>query len=57
MPVDPARLRTVPLFEGIDDADVDMIAEHMEERLVGPAEHLTREITVGALQELDILAP
>jgi len=47
MPVDPARLRTVPLFEGIHDADVEMIAEHMEERLVAPGEHLTREGASG----------
>src|SRR4051794_33474793 len=47
MPVDPARLRTVPLFEGIDDADVAMIAEHMEARLVSPGERLTREGASG----------
>jgi CRP-like cAMP-binding protein len=47
MPVDPARLRTVPLFEGIHEADVEMIAEHMEERLVSPGEHLTREGASG----------
>jgi CRP-like cAMP-binding protein len=47
MPVDPARLRTIPLFEGIHDADVEMIAEHMEERLVSPGEHLTREGASG----------
>jgi|RhiMethySRZTD1v2_1073278.scaffolds.fasta_scaffold205965_3 CRP-like cAMP-binding protein len=47
MPVDPARLRPVPLFEGIHDADVTMIAEHMEERLVSPGEHLTREGASG----------
>lgn len=47
MPVDPARLRTIPLFEGIHDADIEMIAEHMEERLVGPGEHLTREGASG----------
>jgi CRP-like cAMP-binding protein len=47
MPVDAARLRTVPLFEGINDADVQMIAGHMEERLVSPGEHLTREGASG----------
>jgi CRP-like cAMP-binding protein len=47
MPVDPAQLRTIPLFEGIHDADIEMIAEHMEERLVGPGEHLTREGASG----------
>ena len=47
MPVDPARLRTLPLFEGINDADVAMIAEHMEERDVAPGEHLTREGASG----------
>jgi CRP-like cAMP-binding protein len=47
MPVDPARLRTIPLFEGIHDTDVEMIADHMEERLVAPGEHLTREGASG----------
>jgi CRP-like cAMP-binding protein len=47
MPVDPARLRPLPLFEGIHEDDVNMIAEHMEERLVSPGEHLTREGASG----------
>ena len=47
MPVDPARLRPLPLFEGIHEDDVTMIAEHMEERLVSPGEHLTREGASG----------
>ena len=47
MSVEPARLRPIPLFEGIHDADVEMIAERMEERLVGQGEHLTREGASG----------
>jgi CRP-like cAMP-binding protein len=47
MPVDPARLRPLPLFEGIHDDDVTMIAQHMEERLVRPGERLTREGASG----------
>jgi len=47
MPVDPARLRPLPLFEGIHEDDVNMIAEHMEERLVSAGEHLTREGASG----------
>jgi CRP-like cAMP-binding protein len=47
MHVDPARLRTIPLFEGINDDDVNMIAEHMEERGIMAGEHLTREGASG----------
>src|SRR3954453_21318144 len=47
MPVHPARLRPIPLFEGIQDADVEMIADHMEEREVSPGERLTREGASG----------
>ena len=47
MPVDPARLRPLPLFEGIQEPDVTMIAEHMEQREVRPGEHLTREGASG----------
>jgi CRP-like cAMP-binding protein len=47
MPVDPARLRTLPLFEGIQDADVAMIGGHMEQRDVAEGEHLTREGASG----------
>ena len=42
MPVDPSRLRTLSLFDGIHDDDVTMIAQHMEQRLVRPGEHVTR---------------
>jgi CRP-like cAMP-binding protein len=47
MPVDPARLRPFPLFEGISDDDLAMMAEHMEERPVAAGEHLTREGASG----------
>ncbi len=34
MAVDPARLKTVSLFDGIGGDDLAMMAEHMEERIV-----------------------
>ncbi|MEU9333642.1 FadR/GntR family transcriptional regulator [Streptomyces sp. NPDC048290] len=48
------------MFEDPDPAAVTLhvqVAEAVRERDAARAEHLTREITVGALQELDILAP
>jgi DNA-binding FadR family transcriptional regulator len=48
------------MFEDPDPAAVTLhvrLAEAVRERDAGRAEALTREITVGALQELDILAP
>ncbi|MGV9940791.1 FadR/GntR family transcriptional regulator [Streptomyces sp. NPDC003401] len=48
------------MFEDPDPAAVTLhvrVAEAVRERDVDRAERLTREITVGALQELDILAP
>lgn len=47
MPVDPARLRTVSLFDDLTDMDLALVGEHMEERLVEPGEHLTREGASG----------
>jgi CRP-like cAMP-binding protein len=47
MPVDPARLRTLPLFEGIHEDDVAMMGGHMEQREVAEGEHLTREGASG----------
>jgi CRP-like cAMP-binding protein len=47
MPVDPARLRNISLFEGLSDEDRALIAEKMEERVVDPGEHLTREGASG----------
>ncbi|MET9196649.1 FadR/GntR family transcriptional regulator [Streptomyces olivaceus] len=48
------------MFEDPDPAAVTLhvqVAEAIRARDAGRAEELTREITVGALQELDILAP
>ncbi|MFC9286361.1 FadR/GntR family transcriptional regulator [Streptomyces sp. NPDC057052] len=48
------------MFEDPDPAAVTLhvrVAEAVRERDADRAERLTREITVGALQELDILAP
>jgi DNA-binding FadR family transcriptional regulator len=48
------------MFEDPDPAAVTLhvrVAEAVRARDAGLAERLTREITVGALQELDILAP
>ncbi|WP_042168596.1 FadR/GntR family transcriptional regulator [Streptomyces sp. NBRC 110035] len=48
------------MFEDPDPAAVTLhvrVAEAVRERDAARAEELTREITVGALQELDILAP
>ncbi|WP_037859546.1 FadR/GntR family transcriptional regulator [Streptomyces sp. NRRL S-340] len=48
------------MFEDPDPAAVTLhvqVAEAVRERDAERAERLTREITVGALQELDILAP
>ncbi|MFE2042743.1 FadR/GntR family transcriptional regulator [Streptomyces sp. NPDC059477] len=48
------------MFEDPDPAAVTLhvqVAEAVRARDATRAEHLTREITVGALQELDILAP
>ena len=47
MPVDPARLRTVSLFDGIADADLASVAGQMEERPVEDGEHLAREGASG----------
>lgn len=47
MPVDPARLRSADLFDGVSDDDLAMIASHMEEREVAAGEHLTREGASG----------
>lgn len=47
MPVDPARLRAVSLFDGIADADLALVAERMETREVAAGEHLTREGASG----------
>jgi DNA-binding FadR family transcriptional regulator len=48
------------MFEDPDPAAVTLhvrVAEAVRARDADRAEQLTREITVGALQELDILAP
>ncbi|WP_329215814.1 FadR family transcriptional regulator [Streptomyces sp. NBC_01485] len=48
------------MFEDPDPAAVTLhvqVAEAVREGDAARAEHLTREITVGALQELDVLAP
>ncbi|NUS27098.1 MAG: GntR family transcriptional regulator, partial [Streptomyces sp.] len=48
------------MFEDPDPAAVTLhvqVAEAVREGDAARAETLTREITVGALQELDILAP
>lgn len=47
MPVDPTRLRTVPLFDDLTDEDLALVAEKVEERIVEPGEHLTREGASG----------
>lgn len=47
MPVDPTRLRSVDLFDGITDDDLAMISARMEERAVSPGEHLAREGASG----------
>ncbi|MET8572481.1 FadR/GntR family transcriptional regulator [Streptomyces sp. NPDC004783] len=54
------RTHHAVMFEDPDPAAVTLhvqVAEAVRERDAERAEHLTREITVGALQELDILAP
>ncbi|MFD5497457.1 FadR/GntR family transcriptional regulator [Streptomyces sp. NPDC001812] len=54
------RTRHDVMFDDPDPAAVTLhvqVAEAVRERDAARAEHLTREITVGALQELDILAP
>ncbi|GGS34354.1 FadR/GntR family transcriptional regulator [Streptomyces griseoviridis] len=54
------RTRHDVMFEDPDPAAVTLhvrLAEAVRERDAERAEALTREITVGALQELDILAP
>lgn len=48
------------MFEDPDPAAVSLhvkVAEAVRERDAVRAEHLTREITLGALEELDVLAP
>ena len=47
MPVDPARLRSVALFDGIADTDLALVAEHMETRPVAAGEHLARQGASG----------
>ena len=47
MPVDPARLRAVELFDGVSDDDLALMASHMEERAVAAGEHLAREGASG----------
>jgi len=47
MPVDPARLRPVDLFDAISDEDLALVAHQMEERQVEPGEHLAREGASG----------
>ena len=47
MPVDPARLRPVDLFDAISDDDLAIVGAEMEERLVGSGEHLAREGASG----------
>ena len=47
MPVDPARLRSVALFDGITDDDLAEMAARMEQRDVAAGEHLTREGASG----------
>ncbi|MEU3143660.1 MULTISPECIES: FadR/GntR family transcriptional regulator [unclassified Streptomyces] len=54
------RTRHDVMFEDPDPAAVTLhvrVAEAVRERDAARAEELTREITVGALQELDTLAP
>lgn len=47
MPVDPTRLRSFDLFDGITDDDLAMISARMEERAVSSGEHLAREGASG----------
>ncbi|MFA5883805.1 MAG: Crp/Fnr family transcriptional regulator [Acidimicrobiia bacterium] len=47
MPVDPARLRTLSLFDDIADEDLALVGEKMEERPIEAGEHLTREGASG----------
>ncbi len=54
------RTRHEVMFEDPDPAAVTLhvrVAEAVREGDAAEAERLTREITVGALRELDILAP
>ncbi|NYV74503.1 FadR/GntR family transcriptional regulator [Streptomyces sp. UH6] len=54
------RTRHEVMFEDPDPAAVTLhvrVAEAVREGDAGEAERLTREITVGALRELDVLAP
>lgn len=54
------RTHHAVMFDDPDPAAVTLhvqVAEAIRERDAARAERLTREITVGALQELDILAP
>lgn len=47
MPVDPARLRGISVFTDLTDDDIELVAREMEERIVEPGEHLTREGASG----------
>jgi CRP/FNR family transcriptional regulator, cyclic AMP receptor protein len=47
MPVDPARLRGITVFTDLTDDDIHLVAREMEERIVEPGEHLTREGASG----------
>jgi cAMP-dependent protein kinase regulator len=47
MAVDPTRIATVPLFDGLDDAQRATIAGKLEERAVHSGEHLSSEGGAG----------
>jgi CRP-like cAMP-binding protein len=47
VPVDPARLRDVPLFEGLDDDELAEIADQAELKPASPGDVLAREGASG----------
>ena len=47
MPVDPARLTSLPLFTGLDDAQRRAVADKFEERLADPGDRLSAEGGAG----------
>jgi CRP-like cAMP-binding protein len=47
MPTDPARLRAFPLFDGLADDDLTMLAERFDTRNVVAGEHLARQGASG----------
>jgi CRP-like cAMP-binding protein len=47
MAVDPSRIKSVPLFADLDDAQLTAIADKLEERGVEPGAHLSSEGGAG----------